>query len=259
MFMTWFVVSSRTEFEIKSNHFGGRENNLWQKLANFFPLLLVFISPSPLASTDLQSYGAKGSGVDDVSRSRVQRDGGYRRRYPRPSSFTSDTRGWEFGGGSYRALRAAGGASTATRDKEREQDLVQTRARARGHATHATRTHARTQRLFTPIKGYQERIGSRRKQEPSKNTKHGQMKSIKRAENCTGTRTELSCDRWIVKIENCKIKRRSVYFKVDTKIFRILRVIGFYTKIYVKSIFERTQLNDFLKAMLLLWKKLQNA
>lgn len=131
------------------------------------------------------------------------------------------------------------------------------RARAR-EATRRTQ-HARTQRLFTPIKGYQERIGSRRKQEPSKNTKHGQMKSIKRAENCTGTRTELSCDRWIVKIENCKIKRRSVYFKVDTEIFRILRVIGFYTKIYVKSIFERTQLNDFLKAMLLLWKKLQNA
>lgn len=77
------------------------------------------------------------------------------------------------GAGRIEHSRAAGGASTATRDKEREQDLVQTRARARerGHATHA-RTQARTQRLFTPIKGYQGRIGGGRKQESSENTRH---------------------------------------------------------------------------------------
>ena len=48
------------------------------------------------------------------------------------------------GAGRIEHSRAAGGASTATRDKEREQDLVQTRARARAREREATRrTHAR--------------------------------------------------------------------------------------------------------------------
>lgn len=61
---------------------------------------------------------------------------------------------------------AAGGASAAIRDKEREQDLVRARAREHAPGTHA-RTHARVHtRPFTPIKGNR---GGTREQENEEN------------------------------------------------------------------------------------------
>lgn len=188
MFMTWFVVSSRTEFEIKSNHFGGRENNLWQKLANFFPLLGIHLA---LAT------GFHGSPI-------VWR----KRKRSRWRLAIKGVEGWwipptlpspVFVHLWYEGLRIWGRVVSSTqgcrrsfhrytRQGEGARSGTNARARATTRRTHA-RTHERTQRLFTPIKGYQERIGTRRKQESSKNTKHGEMKSIKRAENCIGTRT----------------------------------------------------------------------
>lgn len=90
------------------------------------------------------------------------------------------------GAGRIEHSRAAGGASTATRDKEREQDLVQTRARERERSRDA-RTHASTH--ATAVHTHQ---GIPRKDRRRKKTRiereyetHGEMKSIETAENCT--------------------------------------------------------------------------
>lgn len=185
MFMTWFVVSSRTEFEIKSDHFGGRENNLWQKLANFFfsPLLGIHLAlatgfhGSPIV-------WRKGSGVDDVSRSRDAEGWWIPPTLPSPRLPSPLIRGVEnLGAGriEHSGLQAELPPLYETRGG-RGRSGTNARARATTRRTHA-RTQPRNGWLFTPIKGYQERIG---KQESSK--KHGEMRSIKRAENYIGAR-----------------------------------------------------------------------
>lgn len=149
MFMTWFVVSSRTEFEIKSDHFGGRENNLWQKLANFFfsPLLGIHLAlatgfhGSPIV-------WRKGSGVDDVSRSRDAEGWWIPPTLPSPRLPSPLIRGVEnLGAGriEHSGLQAELPPLYETRGG-RGRSGTNARARATTRRTHA-RTHAATQRL----------------------------------------------------------------------------------------------------------------
>ena len=155
MFMTWFRGEFHgAEFEIKSNGFRARENNLWRKLARLFSTLLRYSSAlSPVSPTDLQSYGGrkrKSGSRWRLARSRLQRDGGgwipgdvtlARLRSPL-------IRGVEnLGAGRIEHSRAAGGAYRPLHETRRgKEDVVRARAREHKHAparTYYARTHAR--------------------------------------------------------------------------------------------------------------------
>ena len=157
--MTWFRGGFHgAEFEIKSNGSVPEENNLLAKVGQtFFPALVRGIRRlpsrrSPVSAGSPIVWGASGRAGESMTSRAIKAAEGWwwldtRRRYPRPSSFTSDTRGWEFGGGSYRALEGCRRSlPTATRDKEREGRCgASARARAQARArTHVLRTHACT-------------------------------------------------------------------------------------------------------------------
>ena len=199
MFMTWFVASSRAEFQIKSDHFGVGvgyriiSGKSWPTFFpfSFFPLLLVFISPSPLASTDLQSCGAKGSGVDDVSRSRVV-EGWWipPTVIPSPVFLHLWYEGLRIWGRVVSSTRGLQAELPPLRETRRGSKIWYKRARARARERERprdARTHASTH--ATAVHTHQ---GIPRKDRRRKKTRiereyetHGEMKSIETAENCT--------------------------------------------------------------------------